>query len=341
MVEEHETLACWVDLFTRDMIAILGIFGNIILIMIRMQKRLRNTFNKLLVALAFFDIFTLIIFLAVSISKTSKKMFHVLFPYFIWPFGHIAVTGSMFMTVVIAYERFLAVHKPLNFKRGQRYRVVRYVTFVIITTVIINAAKFFEYEPDDCNGIRFTKLYENKIYSIFNIVVYKLMLTAFTMSALIYLYAQIYCDIKASHTTQARQSSVRGGARLNTTSSRETVRKKESKQAGIFAGVVIAFLVCHIPDDFVTIVHVIKYIQGKTDPPLWFLIALKIRDIFVILKCSLNIVIHTCLSKQFREDFLNFITCKTHKPTISANANSVYSREMSTRRIHRQISLLH
>ena len=56
---EHEALASWVDLFTRDVIAILGILGNIVLIKIRMQKHLRNTFNKLLIALAIFDISTL------------------------------------------------------------------------------------------------------------------------------------------------------------------------------------------------------------------------------------------------------------------------------------------
>ena len=312
---EYEELESWVDLFTRDIIAVFGIFGNTIIIMIRMQMHLRNTFNKLLAALAFFDIFTLVIFLAISICKTSK-MFHIMYPYFIWPLGNIAVRGSVFMTVVIAYERFMAVRHPLNFNRGKRYRAVRYVTFVIIIDIIINVPKFFEFEPDDCNGIRFTKLYVNKIYSMYNIVLYTL-LPPFNIAMLIYLYAKIYCDIKESHVTHARHSVGDSIASHGSARSRETLRKKESKQAGIFAGVVITFIVCRIPDVFVTIVGIIKY-NSSTDPPLWFLITLKIRDMTIILNSALNIVVYTCVSKQFREDFkaafFRFFTCTTTPP---------------------------
>ena len=328
--EEHWIDPQWVDLFTRDMIAIMGVFGNIILIVVRMQKDLNNTFNKLLIALAFLDIFTLIIFLAISICKTSEKIFNIMFPYFLWPVAHIAVNSSTFMTVVIAYERYMAVHKPLNFKIGRRYRVVRYVTFVIIIDIIINVPKFFEYEPDKCNGIRFTKLYVNKIYSVYNIVLHKLLISAFIMSLLIYFYAKIYHDIRESHTTEARHS-VRGRDSLNIATSKESMRKKESKQASIFAGVVIACLISHSSDVFVTAAHIIQYVQNTTDPPLWFLIALKIRDFLMILNSALNVVIYTCLSKQFRDDFKTaFLTCKIQNPTISANANSIHLRKMST-----------
>ena len=49
--KEYEVLLDWVDLFTRDTISVLGICGNIVLIIVRMQRHLRNTFSKLLVAL--------------------------------------------------------------------------------------------------------------------------------------------------------------------------------------------------------------------------------------------------------------------------------------------------
>ena len=316
---EYEEWSSWVDLFTRDIIAVLGIFGNAIIIMVRIQMHWRNTFNKLLVALAFFDIFTLVIFLAVTICKTSK-MFHIIFPYFIWPFGNIAARGSVFMTVVIAYERFMAVRHPLSFNMGQRYRAVRYVTVVIIVDIILNVPKFFEFEPDDCNGIRFTEMYVNQIYSTYNIVLSAVVPPVY-ISVLIYLYAKIYRDIKESHLTQARQTSQ---DRLGGATSRETTRKKESKQAGIFAGVVMSFIISRIPDVFVTIFQIIKS-NSTTEPPLWFLIIFKIRDICFILHSALNIVIYTCVSKQFRNDlraaFFKFINCSTKMPTNSANAN--------------------
>ena len=79
------------------------------------------------------------------------------------------------------------------------------------------------------------------------------------------------------------------------------IRKKESKQAGIFAWVVITFIFCRIPDIFVTIVQIIKSKSG-TEPPIWFLIAFRIRDLCFVLNSALNAVIYTCVSKQFRND---------------------------------------
>ena len=312
--EEYEELSSWVD-FTRDMIAVLGIFGNAIIIVIRMQMHLRNTFNKLLVALAFFDNFTLVIFIAISICKRAN-MFHFIFAYFLWPLGNFAVRGSVLMTVVIAYERYMAVRHPLNFNRGQRYRAVRYVTFVIIIDIIFSVPKFFELEPDDCNGIKFTQLYYNEIYSIYNIVLYAFP-APITISVLIYLYSKIYCDIKDSYVTRERHSTRCSSDSLGSTRSRETMRKKESKQAGIFAGVVILFIFSRIPDVFVSIAGIIKY-NSTSEPPFWFLIAIKIRNICLILNSSLNVVIYTWVSKQFRDDFkatfLKFFTCARRPP---------------------------
>ena len=316
---EYEEWSSWIDLFTRDTIAVLGIFGNAIIIMIRMQMHLRNTFNKLLVALAFFDTFTLIMFLAVTIFKTSR-MFHIMFPYFIWPFGNIAVRGSIFMTVVIAYERFMAVRHPLSFNIGQRFRTARYVFLVIIFDIIVNLPKFFEFEPDGCYGIRFTEMYKNKIYSTYNIALYAL-LPIINMAVLVYLYVKIYQDIKESHLAPERQTSQDC---LGSAISRESMRKKESKQAGIFAGVVVTFIICRIPDMFLTIVQIVKS-NSATEPPMWFLIAFKIRDICFILNSALNVVIYTCVSKQFRRDlrvaFLRLIFCANKISTNSSNVN--------------------
>ena len=174
LILEYEEWSTWFDIFTRDIITVLGIFANAMIIMILTQGHENNTFHKLLVALAFFDTFTLIMFLSVTICK-SLKVFHVMFPYFIWPLANIAARGSVFMTVVIAYERYKAVCQPLSFKIGQRYRAVRYVSLVMVLDSILSLPKFFDFEPDDCNGIKFTKMYKNKIYSIYNIALFALL----------------------------------------------------------------------------------------------------------------------------------------------------------------------
>ena len=102
------------------------------------------------------------------------------------------------------------------------------------------------------------------------------------------------------------------------------MRKKESKQASIFAWVVITFILCRFPDIFVTIVQIIKSKSG-TEPPIWFQIAFRIRDICYVLNSALNAVIYTCVSKQFRNDlkgaFLRLIICRKRIQTHSTGAN--------------------
>ena len=148
-LEEYKLLPSWVDLVTKDAVSILGIIGNIVLIAVRMQSHMRTTFSKLLVALAVFDTLTLVAGLMYSSLKNSKKIYS----YILWPLGHFVITASTFMTVVIAYERYRAVHHPLVYKRGERYRVLRYVAFVTITAFIFNVTKFFEYEPGTGSAI--------------------------------------------------------------------------------------------------------------------------------------------------------------------------------------------
>ena len=42
----------------------------------------------------------------------------VLFPYFLYPVNQVAISGSIFMTVAIAWERYVAVHYPIDYNQG-------------------------------------------------------------------------------------------------------------------------------------------------------------------------------------------------------------------------------
>ena len=58
-----------------------------------------------------------------SILESFRKQFAlgsdvhiILFPHLLYPFTQIAITASIFMTVAIALERFIAVHYPINYR---------------------------------------------------------------------------------------------------------------------------------------------------------------------------------------------------------------------------------
>ena len=73
---------------------------------------MRNSFNFLLIALICMDSS----FLFCSILDVFRKMnmasvLHLLmFPHFLWPLSSIVFNASIFMTVAIATERYIALH---------------------------------------------------------------------------------------------------------------------------------------------------------------------------------------------------------------------------------------
>ena len=63
----------------------------------------------------------------------DRKDFHmasqlhiILFPHLLYPFNQVAVTGSIFMTVAIAWERYVAVHYPLDYNQVSRSQSPRH-----------------------------------------------------------------------------------------------------------------------------------------------------------------------------------------------------------------------
>ena len=81
---------------------------------------MRNSFNLLLIALSCFDT----CYLVGSVLESMRKCFQLetdlhtmLFPYLLYPGQMIAMSGSVFMTVAIAMERYVAVHYPLDYNQ--------------------------------------------------------------------------------------------------------------------------------------------------------------------------------------------------------------------------------
>ena len=100
----------------------IGIMINLVSsILILTRKEMRNCFNILLVTLAAFDSW----YLFGAILESCRKYFPVLktdtqvilFPHFLYPIHQTSITGSIFMTVAIAFERYTAVHYPMDYNQ--------------------------------------------------------------------------------------------------------------------------------------------------------------------------------------------------------------------------------
>ena len=74
----------------------------------------------------------------------------ILFPYFLYPVNQVAISGSIFMTVAIAWERYVAVHYPIDYNQAMndvnsiRKRLLKYVGPCFVLALVFNVPKFFE-----------------------------------------------------------------------------------------------------------------------------------------------------------------------------------------------------
>ena len=91
---------------------------------------MRNSFNFLLIALICMDSCFLVMAICESFRKgfaLTSTLHLVMFPYFLYPLLSIAVTASIYMTVAIALERYIAVHYPIDYSQVRAHKNVFYV----------------------------------------------------------------------------------------------------------------------------------------------------------------------------------------------------------------------
>merc|ERR1712080_309202 len=114
-------------------IAIIGVVANSLAIAVFCRRSFRSNFNDLLIALAVFDLIFLVTMITESIRNNFEPRFgspntvsgiltqihHHLFPHLIFPLMNILLTCSVYMTVSISVERYLAIFYPLIYKARQ------------------------------------------------------------------------------------------------------------------------------------------------------------------------------------------------------------------------------
>ena len=133
----------WVECVFLCIIAASGLLGNACSVFILLKNNMRNSFNLLLVALACMDSCYLIgaILEAFRYSGLASDVHLQLFPYFLYPGISIAVTCSIFMTVAMALERYIAIHCPVTHRETNnnhaacKRRLLQYVGPVIIFSI--------------------------------------------------------------------------------------------------------------------------------------------------------------------------------------------------------------
>nr|XP_040571530.1 FMRFamide receptor-like isoform X2 [Lepeophtheirus salmonis] len=306
---------------------------------------MRNSFNLMLIALVCMDstylLSSIIESFRISFNMATELHIH-LFPYLLYPVLSVAMTASVFMTVGIALERYIAVHYPIDYSQAInsqeacKKRLLRYVIPVTLLSLIFNIPKIFEAEVyDEINiaqynetheqveyykAIRTTELRKNPDYVIYyNNWVRLMVIGIVPFFLLIYFNYKIYQDVKDRNITRQRRTSTH-----TSSANQQTRRKQEDNLAIVFMGIVLVFLVCHFPRLFLSMYECIVIREaficqkkGLHSFPVWLLLTSGFSHVLLVINSSVNMFLYIFLNESFRKHFVAMF--QTPKGLLNCN----------------------
>lgn len=315
-------------------IGIMGVIGNCLAlgVLIKFPKKTSN--NLILIGLAIYDLMVLLLVMLLKGFPTFlETSYHVYFLPIFHPLMNIAWTGSIFFTVFMTLERFIAVTQPMKSKGLFDLQKVKYQMGLITLFVIIyNIPRFIEYkwkdirirsayDPEGIEKPEFRQReeyinWENKAYEnitevaerslLCNQIYVDLYLTwmNFIVRFVIPTIILIFCNVKILNEVKK----IHGNIASFMGSKSQTQLEREASIAIMTTIVVVVFVVCNSFESILFILHSQELLTGDVVQDYLRPLA----DLVMVFNSSVNVIIYCIFNRAFREKFIEmyFFWCK-------------------------------
>lgn len=284
-------------------VGLLGLFGNLISMIILSRPQMRSSINYLLIGLARCDtvliVTSMLLFGLPAIHAYTGMLFTYQFKVYphiapvVFPLSVIAQTVSVYLTVTVTLERFVAVCHPLQARSYCTYGRARiYVLVTIIFSTLYNVTRFFEvycceatWDPHlntTLYAVQMTWLRRDPLYiNVYITGMYLVFIYMLPFSMLAVLNAAIYRQIRRANAERQRLS---------------RLQKKEIGLATMLLCVVVVFFICNI---LALVANVMEAFYDKIIDQL-----IKLSNLLVTINSSVNFVIYVIYGEKFKRLFL-------------------------------------
>lgn len=296
----------WSNGILLNLVGVLGILGNILSMIILSRPQMRSSINYLLIGLARCD--TVLIL-------TSILLFGVpaIYPYtgylryyylrllpeisrVVYPLAMSAQTASVYLTLTVTLERYVAVCHPLRARALCTYGRARiYVVVIIIFSICYNIPRFFEVDLSEYNDREFGFVYcitasdmraDESYINIYIHWLYLIFIYFIPFLSITFFNSMIYRQVRKANRERQRLS---------------RTEKREIGLATMLFCVVIVFICCNI---LALLINIIEAFSGKIYDRL-----VKTSNLLVTINSSVNFIIYVIFGEKFKRIFL-LLFCK-------------------------------
>lgn len=285
-----------------NLIGLFGIFGNTISMIILSRPQMKSSINYLLIGLARCD--TVLIIIAVLIYGLPAIYTYTgaLFDYkfivypktirYLYPLACIAQFVTVYLTLTVTLERYIAVCHPLKARSFCTYgRAQVAVAVIVIVAFIYNLPKFWEIKVYNERHWKYnitvycvdaTELRSNEFYvTLYIHWMYFFVYYMFPFIMLVIFNTAIYRRVRKANRDLQQLS---------------RHQRREIGLATMLMCVVVVFLICNIMP-MVSNAHE----TFIADPPQWMV---QIGNLLVTINSSINFIIYVIFGRKFKRIFL-------------------------------------
>ena len=237
---------------------------------------------------------------------------------FLWPIYLIPFTGSVFITVLVSVDRYLAVCRPFGSGVGlgkfsgplSARRVRCLITALAVVAVIYNVPRFFEYQRvEECIpgvnatrvGFEITEFGAHLLYRIvYANVLYFVVVHGGPLLALGFFNVRLMQALRRRHRRRLEMTAAAAGEHGVTRAQRDVTMT--------LVGVICVFILCQTP----TLVdHVLWTVVDSEERQCggWHYFYTAVGDALAVLNSSVNFVVYVLTSHRFRRDLLVALRC--------------------------------